>query len=68
MPIKKAATKVPATPASKKAAAPAPPSLDSIARAAYLNYRRRVDEGLPGDSNDDWLTAVRQLEGDKPPA
>ncbi|MEO5914686.1 MAG: hypothetical protein ABIS50_10665 [Luteolibacter sp.] len=51
-----AAKKVPA----KKAASPKP-SLDSVARAAYLNYRRRVEQGLPGDSHGDWLEAERQF-------
>jgi hypothetical protein len=36
------------------------PSLDAIARAAYLNYRRRVELGLPGDAKGDWLEAERQ--------
>jgi len=35
------------------------PSPDVIARAAYLNYRRRVEQGLPGDSDGDWLEAER---------
>ncbi|HEX7261102.1 MAG TPA: hypothetical protein VF258_04750 [Luteolibacter sp.] len=39
----------------------AKPSLDAIARAAYLNYRRRVEQGLPGDSHGDWLEAERQF-------
>ena len=47
-----------AAPAAKKVAAK--PSLDAIARAAYLNYRRRVEQGLPGDSHGDWLEAERQ--------
>ena len=38
---------------------PAKPSPDVIARAAYLNYRRRVEQGLPGDSHGDWLEAER---------
>jgi hypothetical protein len=46
-------------PAAKKAAAK--PSLDVIARAAYLNYRRRVEQGLPGNSQGDWLEAERQF-------
>lgn len=50
---------------AKKAAAKKPaaakPSLDVIARAAYLNYRRRVEQGLPGNSQGDWLEAERQL-------
>jgi outer membrane biosynthesis protein TonB len=47
---------------SAKQAAPkaaARPSPDVIARAAYLNYRRRVEQGLPGDSHGDWLEAER---------
>lgn len=34
---------------------------DTLARAAYLNYRRRVEQGLPGDSHGDWLEAERSL-------
>jgi DNA-binding protein HU-beta len=49
----------PATPVAKKVATK--PSLDVIARAAYLNYRRRVEQGLPGDSHGDWLEAERQF-------
>jgi hypothetical protein len=72
MAAKKTAKQAPAaeaasTPVAKKAAkktvakkAAATPSLDTIARAAYLNYRRRVEQGLPGDSHDDWLEAERQ--------
>ena len=63
---KKATRKAPAKKVAKKAAAtnPAPaalPSHDTIARAAYLNYRRRVEQGLPGDTRGDWLEAERQL-------
>jgi hypothetical protein len=64
---KKAAAKKAVTspaPAAKKAAAKkvaAKPSLDAVARAAYLNYRRRVEQGLPGDSHGDWLEAERQF-------
>ena len=58
---KTTAVKAPAKPAplAKKAAGKV--SLDAIARAAYLNYRRRVELGLMGDSNGDWLEAERQL-------
>ena len=66
--VKKVAAKKPApspkngtsaaAPAAKKAAAK--PTLDAIARGAYLNYRRRVENGLPGDSHGDWLEAERQ--------
>lgn len=65
---KKAAKKATKTTASAKPAAPKSPavspvkhSADQIARAAYLNYRRRVEQGLPGDSHGDWLEAERQL-------
>ena len=61
---KKAVRTAPAKKAAKKANAekPAPrPSNDAIARAAYLNSRRRVEQGLPGDSRGDWLEAERQL-------
>ncbi len=34
---------------------------DVLARAAYLNYRRRVEQGLPGDSHGDWLEAERTM-------
>jgi hypothetical protein len=57
-PAKKAATKAAAPTAAKPAAKPTP---DAIARAAYLNYRRRVEQGLPGDSHGDWLAAEKQL-------
>ena len=69
-PAKKAAAKkAPAKKAAKKAvnSAPAPekkkspPPLEAVARGAYLNYRRRVEHGLPGDSHGDWLEAERQL-------
>lgn len=61
-PAKKAAKAV-KSPVAKTAAAPAAPGITSeaIARAAYLNYRRRVEQGLPGDSRGDWLEAERQL-------
>lgn len=69
-PAKKAAVK---KTAAKKTAAKAPkalkvdkkspPSIDEVARGAYLNYRRRVENGLPGDSHGDWLEAERQLRG-----
>jgi hypothetical protein len=70
---KAAVEKVPAKKATKKVAvaktrAPIPakkvavkPSLDAVARAAYLNYRRRVEQGMPGDSQGDWLEAERQF-------
>jgi hypothetical protein len=56
---KKAAAEPAAAPVAKKTAAK--PSLDDLARAAYLNYRRRVEQGLPGDSHADWVEAERQF-------
>lgn len=54
-------TSIPAKKAAAKKVATPKPSLDVIARAAYLNYRRRVEQGLPGDSHGDWLEAERQM-------
>ena len=54
-----AANKAVAKKATPKAMAK--PSLDAIARAAYLIYRRRVEQGLPGNSHGDWLEAERQF-------
>lgn len=54
----------PAKKAAKKAATAkntAKPTLEELTRAAYLNYRRRVELGLPGDSHGDWLEAERTL-------
>ena len=59
---KKAVKSATAKKTTAKQAAPktaAKPSPDVIARAAYLNYRRRVEQGLPGDSHGDWLEAER---------
>ena len=60
---KTAAKKAPAEKAAPKKAATkkAAPSLDAIAKAAYLNYRRRADQGLPGDNDSDWHEAERSL-------
>lgn len=58
----KIATKAAKSPAPKAAEPTAPKiTTDMIARAAYLNYRRRVEQGLPGDSRSDWLEAERQI-------
>lgn len=53
---KKTAVKKSATPKTAVKITP-----DALARAAYLNYRRRVEQGLPGDSHGDWLEAERSL-------
>jgi hypothetical protein len=69
---KAAAKKAPAAPKKAALVSPTPlvakkttprPSLDDLARAAYLNYRRRVEQNLPGDSRGDWLEAERQFSG-----
>jgi len=62
-PAKKAAAKKIAAKktALKKPEPAAKPSLDTVARAAYLNYRRRVENGLPGDSHGDWLDAEQRF-------
>ena len=68
-PAKKVAAKKAAKPAAekapaKKAAAKKPSvSLEAVAKAAYLNYRRRTELGLPGDHGSDWLEAERSLKG-----
>ena len=50
-PVKKAATK-----------AAGKPSTEAVARQAYLNYLHRVSNGLPGDSEQDWVEAERALK------
>lgn len=40
-------------------------SREAVAHAAYLNYRRRIEKGLPGDPHGDWLEAERQLGAGK---
>lgn len=59
-----AARKAPAKTAGKSPAKKSPPSPDAIAKAAYLNYRRRTELGLPGDDDSDWHEAVRSLNND----
>ncbi len=57
--VKKAAAKKVA--AKKAPAKKAAPSIEAVANAAYLNYRRRVEQGLPGCHDSDWLEAERSL-------
>ncbi|HEX5791061.1 MAG TPA: hypothetical protein VFY13_07890 [Luteolibacter sp.] len=57
----KTATKAASKPAAAKAA-PSKAGFDDIARAAYLNYRKRVDHGLPGNPESDWLQAEQDLK------
>lgn len=50
------------TRASSKSAAPDPAANpDAVAREAYLVYRHRVEHGLPGDAESDWLEAENRL-------
>ena len=59
---KKAAVAAPAKKSpAKKAVKKAAPSFDAIAKAAYLNYRRRTEQGLPGDNDSDWLEAEKSV-------
>jgi len=54
--------------ATKKTAKPVTkprPGTDEIAKAAYLNYRKRIDNDLPGSHESDWLEAERQLSEGK---
>ena len=68
-PAKKAAKKatkkaaVKKTAVKKPAAKVSPENYEAIAHAAYLNYRRRMDLGLPGDHDTDWLEAVKSISG-----
>lgn len=57
----KPAKKATARKAAKKVTPKARPSTDEIAKAAYLNYRRRIENDLPGSHEGDWLEAERQL-------
>ena len=66
---KKAASEVPAKKAAKKAAKRAPAARKSpespprdLAKAAYLNYRSRVEKGEHGDQLGDWLAAENAPE------
>lgn len=63
--VKKSASSEPPAESPKNASMPVASHAtpDTIARAAYLNYRRRVEQGLPGDRESDWLEAERQLNG-----
>jgi hypothetical protein len=67
---KEAAPKTPAKKAAKKTAKKAaaakaekPPAAGKAAHsvevAAYLNYRSRIEKGLPGDPVGDWLAAEK---------
>ena len=55
-PVAKTPTK-PAKKAAKKG-----PTTDDIAKSAYLNYRRRVENNIPGNHGSDWLEAENQYK------
>jgi hypothetical protein len=55
-PVAKTPTK-PAKKAAKKG-----PTTDDIAKSAYLNYRRRVENNIPGNHESDWLEAENQFK------
>jgi len=65
--LETAAKKVPAKKSTTRKVKSSPrevrPSIEVIARAAYLNYRHRIENSLPGDPNSDWLEAERQNSG-----
>jgi hypothetical protein len=52
---------------SEAKAAAAPPPFDIVAKIACLNYLERVERGLPGDEQGDWLAAVQSLQGERSP-
>ena len=58
---KKAAKTTPAKKVAKESAARTAPLPHQIAEAAYYCYLERCAKGLPGDSNSDWASAVKQL-------
>jgi hypothetical protein len=38
-----------------------------VAKIAYLNYLERIERGLPGDEQGDWLAAEQSLQGERSP-
>ena len=67
---KKTAVKATARKAARKSeakAAAAPPPFDIVAKIAYLNYLERIERGLPGDEQGDWLAAEQSLQGERSP-
>ena len=52
---------------SEAKAPAAPPPFDIVAKIAYLNYLKRVERGLPGDGQGDWLAAEQSLQGERSP-
>ena len=45
-----------------KKAAKKGPTTDDIAKSAYLNYRRRVENNIPGNHESDWLEAENEFK------
>jgi hypothetical protein len=59
--VKAAPAKKGAKKTVKKEVGKASVSIEAVAKAAYLNYRRRMELGLPGCHDSDWLEAERSL-------
>jgi len=55
-PVAKAASK------TAKKAAKKGPTTDDIAKSSYLNYRRRVENNIPGNHESDWLDAENEFK------
>jgi hypothetical protein len=58
-PAKKAAKKAAKKTAAKSETKPAASPPKDVAKAAYLNYRSRVEQGIYGDQVGDWLAAEK---------
>jgi len=59
--VKKAVKAAKKSVTKKASSKKVPPSYEKIAEAAYLNYRHRMDAGIPGDHDTDWAQAVEKL-------
>lgn len=58
---KKVAKKAAKKPVKKSAVSTNALSTEEIAHAAYLNFRNRLENNLPGDSHLDWVEAEKSL-------
>lgn len=61
-PAKKGAKKAAKKTTAKKAPDGAEAGSKDVAKAAYLNYRSRVEQGAYGDQLGDWLAAEKSEE------
>lgn len=60
---KKAAPKAKVVKKAKTVTPPAPaPTAEEINHAAYLNYKSRVEQGIHGDEQGDWLAAEDSIK------